>query len=56
MARKTYSFSLEEEIRAGFKGKCEEDNVPMSDVLELLMLKYLQGDIVLIKDIRLEVK
>ena len=56
MARKTYSFSLEEDIRRDFKTKCSEDNVNMNDLLELLMDKYLQGDIVVKKEIRLEVR
>ena len=56
MARKTYSFSLEEDIRKDFKTKCGEDSVNMNDVLELLMDKYLQGDIVVKKEIRLEVR
>lgn len=56
MARKTYSFSLEENIRRDFKAKCREDYVNMNDVLELLMDKYLQGDIVVKKEIRLEVR
>lgn len=56
MARKTYSFSLEEKIRRDFKTKCGEDHVNMNDVLELLMDKYLQGDIVVKKEIRLEVR
>lgn len=55
MARKTYSFTLDENIRSNFKTKCKEDMVNMNDVLELLMNKYLQGDIVLIKECRLEV-
>lgn len=56
MARKTYSFSLEENIRRDFKAKCGEDHVNMNDVLELLMDKYLQGDIVVKKEIKLEVR
>lgn len=56
MARKTYSFSLEESTREKFKDKCKEDNIAMNDVLEMLMDKYLQNDIVVIKEVRLEVK
>lgn len=56
MARKTYSLSLEESLRERFKQKCKEEDVTMSDVIEMLIDKYLQGDIVLIKEYRLEIK
>jgi hypothetical protein len=41
MARRNFATPIEENIKVDFKAKCEEQGVPMNDVLEALMISYI---------------
>lgn len=45
MARKTFSTTIDENITAEFKEKCDADKIAYNDMLEMLMNLYLTDQI-----------
>ena len=46
--RKSFATSIEEKIQTDFKEKCKQNNISMNDVLERLMLAYINEDVKII--------